>query len=222
MSIYTEPVLVIGNKNYSSWSLRAWLALRKASVHFEEKRLPLDTREFEQEIGHYSPSRRVPVLIDDTRVVWDSLAICEYVSENMDEGHLWPRNFAERAHARSISAEMHSGFAALREQMPMNCRATGRSVAMTPELEADIRRIDSIWTECRQKHSEHGPWLYGPFTVADAMYAPVALRFNTYNVPLTEMADVYMRHVLADVDVQSWIADAAEETEVVAADERGG
>lgn len=221
MSIYTEPVLVIGNKNYSSWSLRAWLALRKAGVHFEEKRLALDTPEFEQEIGHYSPTRRVPVLIDDKRVVWDSLAICEYVSENMDEGHMWPRNFAERAWARSISAEMHSGFAALRQQMPMNARATGRSVPMTPELEADIQRIDSIWAECRQKHSDQGPWLFGYFTAADAMYAPVALRFNTYGVKLTEMADAYVQHVLSDADVQSWMADAAEETEVVDADERG-
>ena len=221
MSIYTEPVLVIGNKNYSSWSLRAWLALRKASVHFEERRLPLDTKEFEEEIGHYSPSRRVPVLMDDTRVVWDSLAICEYVSENMDEGHLWPRNFAERAYARSISAEMHSGFAALREQMPMNIRATGRSVPMTPELEVDIRRIDDIWVECRQRHADQGPWLFGYFTIADAMYAPVALRFSTYGIELTEMAQAYLNHVLEDADVRRWTADAAEETEVVEADEAG-
>lgn len=221
MSVYTDPVLVIGNKNYSSWSLRAWLAFRKANVHVELKRLPLDTPEFAKEIRDYSPSGRVPVLIDDGRKVWDSLAICEYVSENMDEGHLWPRNYVERGYARSISAEMHSGFAALREQMPMNARATGRKVPMTPELEADINRINEMWVDCRQKHITHGPWLFGYFTIADAMYAPVALRFHTYGVQLDPLAEQYMHHVLSDADVQSWVADARQEPEVLEGEEKG-
>ncbi|MCV6604644.1 MAG: glutathione S-transferase family protein [Porticoccaceae bacterium] len=221
MSIYTDPILVIGNKNYSSWSLRPWLAIRKAGVHVELKRLPLDTEEFAREVGKYSPTGKVPVLIDDTRTVWDSLAICEYVSENMDEGHLWPPNFAERAWARSISAEMHSGFNHLRNAMPMNARATGRTVAITDGLEKDIARINQIWTECRQKHAHIGPWLFGGFTVADAMYAPVVLRFNTYGVSLRDEANQYMQHVLNDGDVKQWMAEAAEETEVVEADEAG-
>lgn len=221
MSVYTCPTLVIGNKNYSSWSLRPWLALRKASVPIEEKYLPLDTEEFEREIDNWSPTRRVPVLIDGDRVVWDSLAICEYVNEVFAEGALWPRNLAQRAWARSVCAEMHSGFNALRSQMPMNVRAIGRKVPMTAELEADIQRINDLWCECRNAHQAAGPWLFGEFSIADAMFAPVVFRFRTYDVTLHKLAQQYADHVLANEDVCLWAQAATEEVEIVEAGEVG-
>ncbi|UTW44150.1 glutathione S-transferase family protein [bacterium SCSIO 12696] len=221
MNHKTKPLLVIGNKNYSSWSLRPWLAIRKAGVEFDLKRLPLDTEEFAREIGRYSPARKVPVLIDGAHRVWDSLAICEYINESMAEGQLWPADCADRGRARAISAEMHSGFPHLRNAMPMNVRATGRKVPMTPELESDIARVSTIWAECRQKYGHSGPWLFGHFTIADAMYAPVVLRFYTYGVNLDGEPGEYMRHVLNDADIKSWVKDGEAETEVVEADEAG-
>jgi glutathione S-transferase len=215
------PVLVIGNKNYSSWSLRAWLVLRKAGVVFEERRLPLDTALFEDEIADYSPSRRVPVLWDGALCVWDSLAIVEYVNERWAEGKLWPAEPALRAQARAISAEMHAGFPLLREHLPMNCRASDRFVAIDDGLEAKINRLLSIWRDCRESAADGGPWLYGKFTIADAMFAPVALRFSTYDIELPAFAHNYVETVLHDSDVAQWIAAAREETEVVEADEAG-
>lgn len=217
----TLPLLVIGNKNYSSWSLRGWLAMRKAGVDFEERRLPLDTPTFEAEISALSPSRRVPVLWDGDLCVWDSLAIGEYVNERWADGRLLPADRALRAQARSLCAEMHAGFPALRSDMPMNCRATGRKVPMSAALEADIRRIVELWSQARVASDERGPWLLGDFSLADAMYAPVAFRFQTYGVTVPDVARDYMHTVFEDTDIRAWVEAALAETEVVEADEAG-
>jgi glutathione S-transferase len=154
--------------------------------------------------------------------VWDSLAIAEYANETFAGGALWPEVAAARAQARAASAEMHSGFPALRGQMPMNCRATGRVVPMTPELAQDIDRVRTLWRECRERFAGAGPWLFGRFSIADAMYAPVASRFRTYGVTLDDPEAAYLVHLLADADVRHWFAAAAEEPEVIAAEELGG
>ena len=216
-----KPLLVIGNRNYSSWSLRAWLALAKSGAAFDVERLPLDTPRFHADIGRYSPTRRVPVLLHGGRTVWESLAIAEYVNEVFAGGGLWPADEAARAHARSASAEMHAGFAALRAQMPMNCRAQGRSVARTPALARDIARINDLWRECRERFGRAGPWLYGGFSVADAMFAPVVSRFRTYGETLAGAAADYAAAVTDDPQVRAWMAEADREPEVVEADEAG-
>lgn len=211
--------LVIGNKNYSSWSLRAWFLLREAGIEFEEQRICLDLDDTKGRIAEVSPSGRVPVLHMGDTVVWDTLAIAETVAERWPDKQLWPSDPAARAHARSISAEMHSGFAALRAQMPMNCRAMGRKVALPDDLTKDIDRIFEIWTGCYQQYG--GAWLFGRFSVADAMYAPVVLRFRTYGVNLPESAYVYAQRVLESDAVQQWLADAESEIEVIDHDEVG-
>jgi len=220
MSIYTSPILVVGNKNYSSCSMRAWLAMRKVEVHFEEKLLYLGSEKFADEIANWSPVSRVPVLKDHERVVWDSLAIVEYINENYAEHKLWPKNFAERARARSISCEIHSEFVALKSQMPMNIRAS-RRVKLTAELELDINRVHQIWRECRRAHKELGEWLFGEFSIVDAMFAPVVMCFKTYDVHLPEPSAEYMAHVCADGDVRHWVEVALAESAVVVADEVG-
>ena len=216
-----KVTLVIGNKNYSSWSLRAWLALRKAGIEFEERRLPLDTEQFAEDIGEYSPSAKVPALQDGSHSIWDSLAICEYVNERWASGELWPQQLQQRARARAISAEMHAGFPALRQQMPMNCRANNRRVPMNAELQQDISRIMDIWRECREAAAGSGPWLFGSFSIADAMYAPVALRFQTYGIELPDAVHNYVETVLHDSDIVEWTTAAREEVEIVEADEAG-
>lgn len=213
--------LIIGNKNYSSWSLRPWLLLSEAGIKFTETRLPLDTDEFDASIANYSPARRVPVLLLDGEAVWDSLAISESVAELWPEKNLWPRDSVARRYARSISAEMHAGFSALRAQMPMNCRAMGRKVAIGDELEKDINRVLDIWDDCGRKYSDRGGWLFGDFSIADAMYAPVVMRFRTYGVEIPEAAAGYPQRLMKSKAMQRWILAAESETEVVANDEAG-
>ena len=217
----SRVVLVIGNKNYSSWSLRGWLGMRKSGVAFEERWLPLDTPRFHEEIADLSPTRQVPVLWHDARCIWDSLAINEYANETFADGRLWPEDPYQRALARSVSAEMHSGFSALRKRMPMNCRAQGRIVEMDSALEAEIGRILSIWTQCREVASEEGGWLFGRFSIADSMFAPVALRFYSYSVNLPATAQQYVEHVRGDADVAAWMEAGCAEPEVIAAEEVG-
>jgi len=180
------PKLVIGNKNYSSWSLRAWLLLREAGIEFDEHRIVLDVASTAADIAGFSPAGRVPVLQLDDAAVWDSLAIAETVAERWPDAELWPAHATARAHARSISAEMHSGFAVLRKSMPMNCRAMGRRVALPDDLTHEIDRIFAIWTDCYHRYGSGDGWLFGKFSVADAMYAPVVLRFRTYGINLPE------------------------------------
>lgn len=202
--------LVIGDKNLSSWSLRPWMLLRHLGLPFEELRLPLDTQRFRDEIGRYAPSRRVPVLLDGDLRVWDSLAICEYLHE-ISGGHGWPANAAARAQARCVSAEMHSGFAALRTAWTLRAAVRGLEVPLAPEAQADVERIDEIWSGCRAAPAGHGPWLFGRYSIADAMYAPVVLRFNTYGARLSAGARNYFETALQDPHLQDWIRGAEHE-----------
>jgi glutathione S-transferase len=214
-----KPKLVIANKNYSSWSLRSWLLLAEAGIDFEEERLPLDTREFAERIRQISPARLVPVLLLDGQAVWDTLAIAETVAERWPDRRLWPEDASRRAHARSISAEMHAGFSALREAMPMNCRAMGRKVAWSDALTADIERVFELWSDCAGRYG--GGWLFETFSVADAMYAPLALRFRTYGVECPRTAAAYPDRLLQSKAMQRWLTAAESETEVLEKEEKG-
>jgi glutathione S-transferase len=211
--------LVIGNKNYSTWSLRAWIFMKHAGVAFEEIVIQLDAATTRAEIERYSPSGRVPVLRAGTLCVWDSLAICEYVAEIA--GYGWPQARAARAQARSVCAEMHSGFQTLRTAWPMNARARNRRTAMTPTLAADVERVNEIWNDCRRRFGGGGPWLFGDYSIADAMYAPVVLRFNTYCASISESARAYMAGVLEDGVLQEWVQAAQEEPWTIADEEVG-
>jgi len=210
MAQYT---LVIGNKAYSSWSMRPWLLMKQAGLAFDEVRIPLYQEGHDRKIREYSPAGRVPVLVDGAVTVWDSLAICEYLAERHAEKILWPANAAARAHARAVSAEMHAGFAALRSNMGMNVRRSFPGVGMTPEVAKDIARIEQLWEDCLQRYG--GPFLFGAFGIADAMYAPVATRFRTYAVGLSAVAQRYADLLLALPAVAEWYAAAHAETEVL-------
>lgn len=212
--------LVLGTKNYSSWSLRPWLLLRHLGIAFDERVIHFDTQEFATQVPQLSPSRRVPVLLHGELRVWDSLVICEYASE-LAGGRGWPADPALRAEARALAAEMHAGFPALRAACPMNARARNRRVPMTPELERDVERVTAIWDACRRRPRADGPWLFGAYSAADAMYAPVALRFLTYGLPAAGAAADYLQTVLADAELRRWIADAETEGVVVPSDEAG-
>lgn len=184
--------LVIGNKNYSSWSLRPWLLMRHFGVPFREHGLLLDTPEFEQEIGRWSPGRTVPALHDEDGVIaWDSLAICEYVNDRHLDGRGWPRDPRVRAHARSAAGEMHSGFAALRKQLPMNLRRRPDDYRWSADADRNIARIQALWRELRTAHGAGGPFLCGGFGIVDAMFAPVVVRFDGYGVALDDDARAY-------------------------------
>ena len=217
----SELQLVIGNRNYSSWSLRAWLALRKAGMSFDTVLLPLDTPEFEERISDYSPSGRVPVLWHDGQCIWDSLAIGEYVNEQFAEGKLWPQDVASRALGRSMVAEMHSGFSELRDRMPMNCRANNRKITMDDALQADLERMWTLWSDSLACHADAGGWLLGEYSLADAMFAPVVIRFMGYSVALPDDIRTYCDHALSDPALKEWLADAASETWIVTQDEAG-
>jgi len=211
--------LTMGNKNYSSWSLRAWILLKHLGLEFIERVMPLDTPEFARDVAAASPTRRVPVLRHGALLVWDSLAICEYACELAGRG--WPQDRAARAIARSACAEMHSGFTILRSQWPMNARAEGRRTAANPERAAEIARIEDLWRDCRAGFGATGPWLFGEYSVADAMYAPVVLRLRTYGARLRETSAAYVATVLADVHLQDWMRSAAAESWVNEASEIG-
>ena len=211
--------LIIGNRNYSPWSLRPWLFMKHVGLEFEEILVPLDTPDTREQIDRYTPSGRVPVLRQGTLCVWDSLAICECVAEISGKG--WPQAREARAVARAVCAEMHSGFATLRSLWPMNARARNRRTAVTAALEADVERIDESWNDCRGRFGGGGPWLFGEYSVADAMYAPVVLRFNTYGARISQTARWYMASVLEDPALQEWLQAAKQETWTIATDEVG-
>ncbi|RJE78260.1 glutathione S-transferase [Pseudoalteromonas sp. MSK9-3] len=212
--------LFIGNKNYSSWSLRAWLMLAKSGVNFSEVKLTLDTPEFYKRLESVTPTLKVPTLIDNEIAVWDSLAICEYINDAYMSGAGWPSEQLMRAKARALACEMHSGFNGIRNEMPMNIRAT-RYVELSEQAKKDITRIEQIWCDQMQKFAGQGDWLFGSWSIVDAMFAPVALRFKTYGITLNEDASRYMETVLNCSDLQCWIADALKETDIVAIDEAG-
>jgi len=204
--------LFIGNKNYSSWSLRPWLLLTQAGIPFEEEVIPLDQPDSTARIGSLSGAGRVPVLVDGGLTVWDSLAICEYLAERFPEKGLWPRDPAARAVARSAAAEMHSGFTALRSQCPMKFRETLPAAALSPEVQADVRRITALWEECRGRFGAGGPFLFGTFSVADAYYAPVVSRFRTYAIPVAGAAGAWADALWKLPSVQRWLEGARAET----------
>ncbi len=209
--------LVIGNKNYSSWSLRPWILMRHCQIRFSEVRIPLFTAEGEQMIEELCPARKVPVLYDEPLVLWDSFAICEYIADKLPEKQLWPEDHQQRARARAISAEMHSSFEDLRAKMPMNCRRIVDGFEPDVATKMDINRIVQLWDDALD--SSGGPWLYGKYSVADAMYAPVASRFNTYQIQLPAGLQKYVEGVLSDKPMQQWFEDARHEAEVIAASE---
>jgi glutathione S-transferase len=214
--------LVIGNKNYSSWSMRPWILLRQAGIAFEEVQLKFEDKDgglAVAGIDQYSAARKVPVLLIDGEPVWDSLAICETVAELFPDKHLWPESPEARRVARSACAEMHSGFQNLRGKMPMNIRGRHPGKGMTPEVRKDIDRIVALWTECRERFGGAGSLLFGKFTVADAFYAPVVMRFQTYGVKVPPAAQEYCEAVKALSAVKEWSEAGRRESEVVAADE---
>ena len=204
--------LVIGNKNYSSWSMRPWVAMTAFCIPFTEVRILLDTPDTQAQIAEFSAAGRVPVLLAGDMTIWDSLAICEYVAEQFPEKHLWPQDVAARAMARSVVAEMHSGFADLRSAMSMNIRASLPGRGRTPQSQADIGRICEIWEECLARFG-HRRFLFGDFSIADAFFAPVVMRFRTYGVALAPALQAYCERVQAHPAVASWVAGALAETE---------
>ena len=208
--------LVIGNKNYSSWSMRPWLALRANNIAFEEIFIPLYTGDADkQRILDVNPSGKVPALIDGDVTIWDSLAIIEYAAERFPEARLWPADRASRAHARSISAEMHSGFMALRNECGMNLHRPIGAIPLSAEAKANIARIEQIWIECRERYGKLGPFLFGEFGGADAMFAPVVHRFRTYAIDVAPPARAYMDTMMSAPAFQEWTRAGLAETLVI-------
>jgi glutathione S-transferase len=211
--------VVLGNKAYSSWSLRGWLMLRLTGAAFEEEVVPLDRPETKAAISAHSPSGRVPVLVTDGAVVWGTLAIAEYLNECFPEAGLWPEDGAARARARSVAAEMHAGFASLRARLPMDLKRrppeTGAGILAEGALAEEIARVIAIWTDCRARFGGAGDFLFGRFGAADAFYAPVATRFLTYGVALEGAAADYRDALLAWPDLREWIAAAKAEPWVI-------
>jgi glutathione S-transferase len=208
--------LVIGNKNYSSWSMRPWLALRANNIAFEEVFIPLFTGDADKRrILEVPPSGKVPALVDGDITVWDSLAIIEYLAERFPDARLWPEDRASRAHARSISAEMHSGFMALRSECGMNLHRPIGAIPLSDDARANVVRVQQIWSECRSRYGKSGPFLFGAFTGADAMFAPVVHRFHTYAIEVTPVATDYMKAMMAQPAFQEWTRAGLAETIVI-------
>jgi len=211
-------LLVMGNYNYSSWSVRGWLVMKASGVPFEVERVPLFMDGFKEKILKHSAAGTVPVLIDGDVTVADSLAIAEYMAEKNPD--LWPADPATRAHARAISAEMHSGFVALRTHMPMNVRATGRNIPSSPDIQSDIDRFAAIVTDCRSRFGENGEWLFGDWSIADMMYAPVVSRLHTYGVTPDSISE-YCQRVLDASVVREWYQLGINESEIIEQSEVG-
>ncbi len=211
--------IAIGNKNYSSWSLRGWLALEHVGVPYEEILVPLGAADTHARIAAVSPSGRVPALRHGDVRVWESLGICEYLAETFPDAHLWPEDRAARAVARAISSEMHAGFAALRSCMPMNVRTRFPGYGRTPGSLRDIERIRTLWSECRAGFGHGGPFLFGRFSVADAMFAPVVFRFRSYEVKLDPGQGAYLDAMLAHPGMLKWARAAEAETWTIEDDE---
>jgi glutathione S-transferase len=211
-----DLTIYLGNKNYASWSLRAWLALKRTTVAFDEVVIPLYQPTSRETVLKYSPSGRVPALRHGEVTVWDSLAISEYLAESFPTFDLWPKEPPARALARAVSAEMHAGFQALRQHLPMNVRSSFPGRGVTPEVQADINRVMSIWRDCRTRFGDgKGDFLFGHFTIADAMFAPVVSRFRTYKIELEREAEAYCDRVMAMSAMQEWMAAAKNEPMIV-------
>ncbi|MFE8605327.1 glutathione S-transferase family protein [Archangium violaceum] len=209
-----ELTLVVASKNYSSWSLRPYLALAHTGQPFREVVVPLGQADTAASIAKYSPSGRVPALLHGDLAIWDSLAICEYLAEQFPQAKLWPQDSAARAMARSVTSEMHSGFSNLRNHMPMNLHARRPGEGRAPGVAEDISRITSLWQECRRRFGQGGPFLFGAFSIADAFYAPVVTRFVTYDVELDAEGAAYRDAVLALPAMKAWTEAARHEPPV--------
>jgi glutathione S-transferase len=211
--------LVIGNKNYSSWSMRPWVLMKQLGIDFQEVLLKFHSSEWDAQIERWSPSRLVPVLWRGEQAVWDTLAIMETLHEWYPRSGVWPRDPEARAFARSAAAEMHSGFRDLRSHMPMNIRASHPGKGRSPGVDANVRRIEYLWGEARKRFGAGGDFLFGEFCAADAMYAPVVMRFRTYEVPLSSTSERYCAAMRAAPGVLLWVEGALQEKEFVAEDE---
>ncbi|MDF8365519.1 glutathione S-transferase family protein [Achromobacter anxifer] len=211
--------LIIGNKNYSSWSLRPWIVLRAAGIPFTEQKLGFFTEEFSRRVGAVSPAGLVPVLLDGEFAIWDTLAICEYLAERHPEARLWPQDVRARARARSLAAQMHSGFGAMRQALPMNVEARLPDIDVPAAAQQDIARLQALWRDTRAEFGQGGPFLFGQFSIADAFFAPVVSRFTTYGIEATGPVRDYMDAVLALPAMQEWIRDALAEATFVPEDE---
>jgi glutathione S-transferase len=211
--------LIIGNKNYSSWSFRPWIAMKAAGIPFDEVVISLDAADFKARVALHSGTGKVPVLVDGAVNVWESLAILEYLAEKFPAAGLWPDDPATRAHARAVAAEMHAGFAPLRKHCPMNMWRPVKKRDLPDDVAANVRRIDGLWTDCRARFGAGGPFLFGGFGAADAMYAPVVARFHTYAVEVGEAARAYMAAVMALPAWAEWRAAALQEPWVLPQDE---
>lgn len=207
--------LIIGNKNYSSWSLRPWLLMKEKGISFKETKIPLYIEGSEEELLKYSSSGKVPALLDGEITVWDSLSICEYVNEEYPDIGCWPKKKDQRALARSVSHEMHSGFFEIRNTLHMNCRKKIKYSSISIELERDIERVCEIWRMCRASCTEPGGYLFGSFSIADAMYAPVVLRFESYGIEVGDIERKYMDVILANPSLESWVAEGINEEEYI-------
>lgn len=211
--------LIIANRNYSSWSLRPWLAMAMAGLDFDETLIQLDTPVMKKQIAEHSRAGRLPVLRHGKVSVWESLAILEYLAETFPEKNFWPKTKATRAVARAVSNEMHAGFAGLRDTCPMNLRRPKKPIKLNDETRADIARIEEIWRDCRKTYGKGGKFLFGKFCNADAMFAPVVTRFETYAIPVAKDTKAYMDAVLATKAFQKWKSAALEESWIVPHDE---
>jgi glutathione S-transferase len=206
-----DLTLTIGNKNYSSWSLRPWLAAKMGGIAFDEVLIPLYQPGSTEEILSHSAAGKVPVLHHGAVTVWESLAVCEYLAETFPEAGLWPEDKAARAVARAVATEMHNGFLPLRRHLPMNIRRTPSVRHLPPEIRADIDRVAVIWRDCRARFGAGGECLFGRFTIADAMYAPVVSRFRSYCVALGQVEDAYCTTIMTLPAMQEWVAAATAE-----------
>jgi glutathione S-transferase len=211
--------LIIGNKNYSSWSMRPWIAMKAAGIVFEEEVISLDAYDFKDRVSKVSGSGKVPALIDGDVHVFESLAILEYLAEKHPDARLWPGTSQARAHARAIACEMHAGFGPLRRHLPMNMRRPVRRRDLPPVVQANVGRIEAVWADCRRRYGADGAFLFGAFGAADAMYAPVVSRFHTYEVELGAVGRAYMDAVMALPAWGEWFAGALQEHWVLAEDE---
>lgn len=211
--------LIIGNKNYSSWSLRPWVFMKQHQIDFEEKRVALFTETTNEELSQYNSDFKVPILKDGDLVVWDPLSILEYISEQYLESRGWPRDVNARAIARSVSSEMHSSFVSVRHELPMNCRKKFHNIKLTPDAEREIERIKTLWRKCRTKFGDEGEWLFGEYSIADAMFAPVALRFDGYSIPLGDAEEAYVQSIMKQPSIVEWVAAGNAEKEVIEEDE---
>lgn len=215
----TDLTLIIGNKNYSSWSLRPWIFMKQNNIAFNEKRVALFTETSDEELSKYYSDSKVPVLQDGENIIWDSLSILEYLSENHLKATGWPEDIKARSIARSMSAEMHSSFMNLRNKLPMNCRKQFSDIQLSPDTKKEIERIKTLWRYCRREFGNNGEWLFGKYSIADAMYAPIALRFHGYHIPLDRVEADYVKSVLNQPAIIEWIEAGKAEKEIIGEDE---